>query len=105
MKNSEKNVSRIAGPDSPAERRGILGWVFRWAVFGALVGPILYWCVGVKWGMVTLDMIVFGGPLLGATVGGAAGMFGWVLSRICPDLDKEPKKGGAKGGGPEKKKR
>jgi hypothetical protein len=86
MDNGENHSTKASSLDDTDRRQEIVTWAVRWAIFGAAIGPILYLLIGVNFGMVTLDMIVIGGPILGGAVGGAVGIVGWLLTKICQRL-------------------
>jgi hypothetical protein len=68
------------------KQHGLLFWVFRYALLGAIVAPLLTWWIGVRSGWITWDIIIFGGIPLGVVGGGAVGAAGWLASRLLPLL-------------------
>jgi hypothetical protein len=61
--------------------RSLPGWLWRYALFGACAGPVVAMLVS-NYGWLSADMFFIGAPVLGAGVGAAAGLAGWVLSRV-----------------------
>jgi hypothetical protein len=64
------------------KQRSFWGWIVRYSLIGAALGTTLMWCLGVRFGRVSLDMIVVGGPMIGVIIGVCCATIGWILNKV-----------------------